>query len=429
MSSNLSEGALITYGIDEIVTSFEALDTFTNMAQHYEPNPGSMQRSSNTYFKPLQQQAVEIEGWDITGSENGVLELSIGGALGDPTNTYRTLRADDLRDETSYRRAIQADIKELMGKMEQRGLKKAAEYGAFCVTDANAFGTSFPVWDALAESESRMFDTEFNTNEGICAFLNATAYRAGGKELVEGSANFSNSLPDDAYNKGKIQRQIAGVSDVYRHNKLKNFTAQATPVTVSGAQSWAPLATEAAPSGSNVPFDHRFASLTVSTTVGVNVGDKFTIPGVFAVSAQGKEQLDYLQTFTVAQVVDGTTLQISPRPIALDDGTLSDLQKAYANVSTSFAGAASLTWLNTTARRSNVILTKDSMVLASSPIPFNHELFKDLNAETFSVGPINGMIGFESQLGKLTGFYRIALWYDWQVEKPSEVGVILDAQA
>jgi len=430
MSSSLNEGALITYGIDEIVKVFEGVHTLTDMTQAYDPGAASLQRSANQYWKPIQQQAVVKEGWDLTGQQDGVLELSIQGSLGDPTNTYRQLRADDVRDETAYRRAVRADAMRLLGDMEAKGLSTAATYGSFCVTDSAAFGSAdFDLWDGLSTCTTRMEDTEFNIDDGVCAFLNPDAYRAGGKNLITSNARFSQNLPDDAYKQNLLQNRVAGFDDVYSHPKLQRVTAQATSLTVNGDQSFAPQATELANNGSPVPFDNRYATIpTNEATTGINVGDKFYIANVFAVSLDEKIQLDYEQTFTVTSV--GTNeITVSPRPIALDDAALSDLEKAYANINTTISNGDTIVWLNTAARRSNVVMAKDAMVLASSPIPLNHELFPNLFAEQFQVGPINGIIAFNGNIDDFTGSYRIGLWYDWNIEKPEQIGVLLDAQA
>lgn len=428
MSGQLSEGKMITYAKEEIVNVFKGIHHLTDMAQHYQPGGADLQRSNNQYWKPVQQQSNAQDGWDLTGQEDGVLELSVAGGLGDPANVFRKLRADDVRDETSYRRAVQADAKRLLGQMEFRGLEKVRTHGAFCVTDSNPFGSTFEVWDGLSLASTRMTATEFDRDKGTCSFLNPTAYQQGGKNLIQSTARFRNNLPDDAYDEGYIGRQIAGISDVYEHAKLARMTAQAAALTVNGDQSFAPLASETSPSGSEVPFDNRFAVLPVTgVTTGVNVGDKFSIAGVKAVSLDEKIVLDYDQTFTVV-AINGQNLTISPRPIALDDVALSDLEKRYANINTTISNLDALVWLNTTEVQSNIVAVKDSVVLASSPIPLSHELFKNLNASEFSVGPINGVIGFQGQLGTLAGSYRIAIWYDWNIEKPEQCGVILDGQ-
>lgn len=437
MSSAMKEGALITYALDEIIDTLSVISTFTDMAQDYRPPGAELQRSANSYWKPIEQQARDVDGWDLTGEEGGVIELSVSGALGEPSNTFFELRADDMRDERSYRRRIRANATRLAGKVEQDGLLKAATQGSFAVTNSTVIGASgFEVWDALAEADSKMFDLEYAKDSGTCSYLNTTDYRAGGKDLTNSTANYQGQIPSDAYKQGEIQKQVAGIGEVYRHNKLPTLTAQSTAVTITGAQTYVPIATESSPNGSNVPFDNRFANLVVSTTAGVNVGDKFSVAGQFAVSRDGKIQSDSLMTYTVSAIVDGTNMTISPRPYAWDErpvadggaGPLTRDESAYANVNTAFNAADALVWLNTTGGKSNIIMTKDSMVLASSPIPTSHDMFSGMKTEAFEAGSINGIIGWQGALGTLTGQCRIAIWYDWQVEKPEEVGIIMGGQ-
>ena len=437
MSSAMQEGALVTYALDEIEETLSVLSTFTDKAYQYNPNPGGLQRSGDSWFKPIEQQVRDVPGWDISSDFGGVIELSIGGSLDVPDNVPFQLRADDLRDERSYRQRISKAAVRLRGKIEQDGLNKAITHGSFAVTDSNAIGsTAFTAWDALAQSESKMFDLEYAKDSGTCSFMNSVDYLSGGRDLTQSTANYQSKIPDQAYKDGMIQKQVAGVGEVYRHNKLANITGQATAVTVTGDQSFAPLATIAAANGSNVPFDNRFADLTVSTTTGVNIGDKFTVPGMFSVSRDGKVTSTYLQTFTIAAIVSGTVATISPRPYAWDErpvadggsGALTRDQSAYANVSTAFNGGDIITWLNTTTGKANIIMTQDSMVLASSPISTSHDMFSNLKTEQFSVGGVNGIIGWQGNLGTLQGQVRMAVWYDWQVEKPEECGIFMGGQ-
>jgi len=428
---SLNEGQLVTYALDEIQETYSVLSTFSDNADHYEPDAGSLQRSSNQYWMPLDQKGVVYDGWDTTGQAKEPLSLSIAGSLSDPSNARTELRADNVRDERSYRRQIRADMLSLLADMEQKGLETAALYGSFCIADSQTYGpgaSQTPVWDAIAAAEERMFSTGMYTDMGTCAYLNGTTYRAGGKALVEGSANFSNSVPNDAYRNGKIQDQIGGFSEVYRHNKLVRMTAQSEAITVNGNVSLKPEAYSTVGT-TKINTDNRYGTITVTgTAANINVGDKFKIAGVKAVTLDSsKVVLDYDQTFTVVGV-SGQDVTISPRPVAYDDAALSDLEKAYANINTQIANGDTLVWLNTTARQSNVVLAKDAMCIASSPIPYNHELFKNLNCREFKIGPINGLIGFDASLDTLVGGYRMAIWYDWQIKRPEAVGIILDAQ-
>jgi len=435
MSGQLSEGKMITYAIEEMVNVFEGMSTLTDMSQVYDPGAGSLQRSNNQYWKPVQQQAVTKDGWDLTGQRDGVLELSIRGALGDPANTFRELRADDLRDETSYRRAVQADAKKLLSQMEFRAMEVARTQGSFCITDSAEFGSApgdFLLWDGLSRSTARMIETEFYRDDGTCAFLNPTAYQAGGRDLVRSTANYGQSIPDNAYRNGQIDKKVAGFDDVYQHSKLGLMQGQNEVVTVNGDVSLKPLASEAAPGFQEVPFDNRYGSIPLNgVTANLRIGDKFKLDNggtpVRAVSLDQKIPLAYSQTFTVVGESAGTAV-VSPRPIALNDPNLSPLEASYANIDTQILDGATVTWLNTTDRQSNIIMNKDAMVIASSPIPMNHELFKNLNAREFTVGKINGIIAFDGDINDLSGSYRIALWYAWNMEKPEQCGVLLDGQ-
>ena len=114
----LNEGQLVTYAIDEVINTVENLTPMAQKATKYTPPAASMQRSSNTVWMPVEQESPSQEGWDLTGKETGIEELSVAVNLGDPDNDYFALRADDLRDETSYRRRIQASARKLANNLE-----------------------------------------------------------------------------------------------------------------------------------------------------------------------------------------------------------------------------------------------------------------------------------------------------------------------
>ena len=52
-------------------------------------------------------------------------------------------------------------------------------------------------------------------------------------------------------------------------------------------------------------------------------------------------------TFSITRVIDGTHIEITPKPIALDDASLTKEEKAYANVNTSLADTTPVNVLNT----------------------------------------------------------------------------------
>ena len=54
-------------------------------------------------------------------------------------------------------------------------------------------------------------------------------------------------------------------------------------------------------------------------------------------------------TFTIIGKPDATTIQVCPKPIAVDDPALTTLEQAYANIDTRILNAATVNRLNTDA--------------------------------------------------------------------------------
>ena len=74
-------------------------------------------------------------------------------------NDFFELRADDLRDERSYRRRIQASAKKLANNIESAIAKQATEMGSLVVHDTRAIGpsTGLSGWDFVSDAERLMF--------------------------------------------------------------------------------------------------------------------------------------------------------------------------------------------------------------------------------------------------------------------------------
>nr|MCX3324331.1 hypothetical protein [Bacillus paranthracis] len=120
----------------------------------------------------------------------------------------------------------------------------------------------------------------------------------------------------------------------------------ATGVTVSGAQKFKPQAYTLDTDGNKENVDNRVATVTVSSTTGFKRGDKISFIGVKFLSQMAKNVLTDDATFSITRVIDGTHIEITPKPIALDDAPLTKEEKAYANVNTSLADTTPVNVLN-----------------------------------------------------------------------------------
>lgn len=429
---SLKEGQLVTYAIDEIIETVENLTPMASKTTKYTPAADSMQRSGNTVWMPLEQEAPTQEGWDLTNKQTNVLELSVKCNMGVPDNDFFQLRADDLRDERSYRRRIQASAKKLANNIELAIAKQATEMGSLVVHDSRTIGpsTGLSGWDFLSSAEELMFARELNRDMGISYFLNPSDYRKAGRDLTAG--DIFGRVPEEAYRNGTIQRQVAGFDDVLRSPKLPTVVGSTvTGITVTGAQKFKPQAFTTDADGNNENVDNRVATVVVSSSTGLKRGDKISFTGVKYLSQMAKNVLTDDATFSITRVIDGTHIEITPKPIALDDTTLTAEEKAYANVNTSLAASAPITLLNTTTTTANIGWADDSIRLLSQPIPATHELFSGMKTQSFSIPGIgiNGIFATQGNINSLTGLCRVAVWYSACAVRPEAIVVGLPGQA
>ncbi|ELZ4846576.1 coat protein [Salmonella enterica] len=428
---SLKEGQLVTYAIDEIIETVQNLTPMASKTSKYTPPAASMQRSSNTVWMPVEQEAPTQTGWDLTNKQTNVLELSVKCNMGDPDNDFFQLRADDLRDERSYRHRIQASAKKLANNIETAIAKQATEMGSLVVHDARSIGpsTGLTGWDFLASAEELMFARELNRDMGISYFLNPSDYRKAGRDLTAG--DIFGRVPEDAYHNGTIQRQVAGFDDVMRSPKLPTVVGSTvTGVTVTGAQKFKPQAFTTDTDGNNENVDNRVATVVVSSAAGLKRGDKISFAGVKYLSQMAKNVLTDDATFSITRVIDDTHIEITPKPVALDDATLTAEEKAYANVNTSLAASATVTLLNVASTTANIGWADDSIRLLSQPIPVTHELFAGMKTQSFSIPGvgINGIFATQGDINTLTGLCRIAVWYSACAVRPEAIVVGLPNQ-
>lgn len=138
----LNEGQIVTLAVDEIIETISAITPMAQKAKKYTPPAASMQRSSNTIWMPVEQESPTQEGWDLTDKATGLLELNVAVNMGEPDNDFFQLRADDLRDETAYRRRIQSAARKLANNVELKVANMAAEMGSLVITSPDAIGTN-----------------------------------------------------------------------------------------------------------------------------------------------------------------------------------------------------------------------------------------------------------------------------------------------
>jgi hypothetical protein len=115
----------------------------------------------------------------------------------------------------------------------------------------------------------------------------------------------------------RIVGEVAGFS-TYKLDYANRCAANSATRTIAtnGAQvRYVPKATTSSVAGV-LNVDNRYQTVTVSSTTGILAGDAFTVTGIEAVHHITKRSTGQLKTFRVIEVVNGTSMVISPPIIA-----------------------------------------------------------------------------------------------------------------
>jgi hypothetical protein len=342
-----------TVFFDQLLAGFDDLLTIGRNVTIFNADPVVLERSQGTQiWRPVPYVSTSTDGpagTDISSSFADVTQLSVPISLGYDKTVPWTMTSNDLNDkmqrERKYRSALQ---------------KLASDINVACATVAGLQGTltvkrtvAASGFDDLAAADSLMLEQGLVDNASRrLAVLHARDYNNMASALAKPQTS-ANDKVNRAYEAGYVGN-VSGF-DTYKSDYTYRLTAAAgVTVTVNDATAanrrYVPKATSTATTGETGNVDNRYMSLTIAVTSGtVKVGDRFTIAGVNAVHHITKADTGQLKTFTVSAIVSGGggsgVVQFSP-PIIVADGS-TQAEKEYANVTTTPANGAAITFLNT----------------------------------------------------------------------------------
>jgi hypothetical protein len=425
----LSTGKVAEVLFEKAKESYEQQMDMLALTDFHEPDPAKMQNGGNFYWTPVQQHAPVISGWDLTGSETGIIEETYPSLLGTPSNDFVQMRADDLRTQRFWER-----------RGEESGKRQATELNKLIATAIKTQGSLFyrsdeaSGYDFIAEAQAIMNERQKFESRRIFMLNDRDTLRfasdLAGRQTLQGR-------PEGAWAKGQIGTNIAGF-DIFTGSFLPNITGGADPaVTVTGNQAFVPSGgTVNATTGVVTNVDYREASLVVNDSSLVSVGDKFTLENsgtaIQSIGLADKTASGQAMTFTVIEITDGTHIKIYPKPIAADQAAITTLEAAYANINTAILNAATLTRLNIDAtKKANLFWDKSAIEVIGGTIPA--ELFKQYDgmkviSDTLSNG-LKMYIVYDGNIATMNFRFRIFVWYGITVADPSNCGVAVTYDA
>jgi hypothetical protein len=387
-----------------------------------EPDGAKMQNSGNFIWRPRQQHAPIITGWDLTGAETGIIEEEYPAVLGTPTNDLVKVRADDMRDMRFWERRGKQSGRRQASELNKAIASAIAVQGSLFIRSTATSGYEF-----ISEGQAQMNERQLVDN-GRYFMLNDRDTLTFGADLA--ARQTLQGRPEKTWAKGQIGANVADF-DVYTGSFLPNLVGGADPATtVTGAHSFAPEAGSISATGVVTNVDCRTADFTVADSSSYNVGDKVTIANsgttIKAVGLDDKTNTGQAMTFSIVAIADATTITVYPKPIAADDAALSTLQKAYANVDTTALNAATVNRLNVDATaKTNLFWDKGAIEVLGGTIPAN--LFQQFAGfksvvKTMENGQTMYLV-YDGSIEELTFRFRLFTWYGITICSPHACGV------
>lgn len=417
----LTTGKIVEILFEKSMETYEHQMQLLDLCAYEEPDAARLQNSGNVIWRPTQQHAPIIEGWDLTGQEQDIIEETYPALLGTPKNDFVKQRADNMRDQRFWER-----------RAKQSGLKQATELNKSIANVVSLQGSKFyrssatSGYDFIAEAQALLNETQ-QVNGGRCFMLNDRANLKFGTDLA--GRQTLQGRPEQVWKTGQIGQNVAEF-DVYTASFLPTLAGGADPATtVTGAQSFKPEAGSVnTATGVVTNIDCRIATIPVADSSGYNVGDKVTIGSVQSVGLADKTPTGQLMTFTIVDKPDGTSISVYPKPIAADDGALNVTEKAYANVDTTIANLDTVNRVNTDASaKVNLFWEKDAIEVLGGVIPA--ELMAQYDGmkvvtDTMKNGQQYYMV-YDGDINDMSFRYRLFTWYGITAANPQNMGVAI----
>lgn len=424
--ATLTTGKIAEVLFENALETFESQDMLLDKVDFWTPSASELQNAGNFIWRNVEQHAPVISGWDMSSSQQGIIEETYPAVLGTPNNDVVELRADDMRDMGFWERRGKASGQRQASAVNSAIASAMVNQGSLHVRSSATSGYVF-----ISNAQAAMNERQLPKTRR-CFLLNDRDTLTYGADLA--ARQTLQGRPEETWTTGQIGANVAEF-DVYTCSFLPNLAGGASPnTTVTGNQSFAPQAGSVNTStGVVTNVDYRTATINVAASGSYNVGDKVAFRNtvgadayVMAVGLDDKTNTNQPMTFTIVAKPNATSITVYPKPIAADDGALSTLELAYANINTTILNGALVVRLNLdTSVKTNLFWDMDAVEVMGGTIPA--QLFKEFGGKkVISSTMKNGQTMYMLYDGNIltTQFqFRLFTWNGITVRNPSAVGV------
>jgi hypothetical protein len=359
MANAFSKEEIVAF--EDILEGFNDALILSKNINVYNTNGVTMERARDTIWRPqpyIAQSFDRVVGTSIAGDVTNMTQLSVPSTLGFNKCSAWQMNALELRDALQEGRLGDSAKQKLASDINLSVMDLAAAQGTLVVDVATAAGD----YDDIALCDSIMNEQGVMAGDRYLA-LSSRDYNGMAGNLAISTRSFTGNKSSNAYERSFVG-EVASFQ-TYKLDYANRCAANAATVTIAtnGAQvRYVPQATTTS-TGGVLNVDNRYQTVTVSSTTGVVAGDAFTIDGIEAVHHITKRSTGELKTFRVIEVVNGTSMVISP-PIIGANSSPTDAELQYKNVQVAATSAtASINFLNVAASNINPFWRKDSIEL------------------------------------------------------------------
>jgi hypothetical protein len=359
MANAFSKEEIVAF--EDILEGFNDALILSKNINVYNTNGVTMERARDTIWRPqpyIAQSFDRVVGTSIASDVSTMTQLSVPSTLGFNKCSAWQMNALELRDALQEGRLGDSAKQKLASDINLSVMDLAAAQGTLVVPIATAAGD----YDDIALCDSIMNEQGVMAGDRYLA-LSSRDYNGMAGNLAVATRSFTGNKSANAYERSFVG-EVASFS-TYKLDYANRCAANAATVTIAtnGAQvRYVPKATTTS-TGGILNVDNRYQTVTVSTTTGVVAGDAFTIDGIEAVHHITKRSTGELKTFRVIEVVNGTSMIISP-PIIGANSSPTDAELQYQNVEvTATSATADVNFLNVAASNINPFWRKDSIEL------------------------------------------------------------------
>lgn len=411
----------------EVLEAFEDGLVLSNLISKYVTDPMMMERSGDSFWRPMPYILRTFSGLDQTSNFQDVTQLSVPASIDTIISTPMNMGPLELRDMLQESRLAEAARTQLASQINFAIMNMACNTGSIFIRRTGA-ATGF---DDVAAIEATLNEQGVPMADRKLA-LSSRDYNNMASNLSTSTRSFGNNISDNALRKAYVG-DVSGFS-TYKLDYAISKTAAAggagiTMSTLAGAGNFfIPRARSVATTGQASNVDPRFQVITVTSTSNVAVGDAFTIAGVTAVHHITKGVVtgaNALKTFRVTAINSGTTMTITPPIISGQGGTAAEAQ--YQNVSVSPSATAGITFLNTQTAAMNPFWVKDALEI----LPGRLAIPSGNGVSTLRGTTKNGIelsITKSTNIDNLMTKYRFDVMFGLVNKQPQMSGVIMFSQ-